>query len=849
MSEQKGCQASPLGVLHPFLFVFLIIKLTIMKKISYIMGLFLLLWVISSCSQSQTKKIDKPCYSGIYPHLAYYNEEGECGTGAVVPWQDKLYVVTYGPHLPYGSSDKLYVIDDTLGIVTRPESVGGTPADRLIHRESNQLFIGPYAVDAEGNVRVISYKEAQGRYTGAARHLTDPAGKIYIATMEEGFYEIDVNDLTPTTLYPDANGNGTGNGPGVNPVNELLPGAHGKGLYSGQGVLVFANNGEATQEALWKFDCPSGVLAEWNGKDWTVVRRNQFTEVTGPGGIYGNPNPETDPLWSIGWDHRSILLALRDNGSWKFYRLPKASNSYDGAHGWNTEWPRIRNIGTDENPDYLMTMHGMFWHFPQTFATGNTAGIRPRSAYLKVVGDFAPWKGKVVIGCDDTAKEQFLNIRPIKGNIGGSGQSNSNLWFVEPQELDQLGTTTATGSVWLRDNVKKGEASEPMLFAGWSDRCLWLRNDSETPVNINIEVDKAGNGKWSTLRTKKLGAGKSAMVSFNSIDEGEWVRLTSDKDATLSATFAYTEGTPRHNGSTLFNGVATIDKRPTSQGLLYALGNNRRALGILAQTPNGEKYYELSGDMKLVTKDDNATAEHIRHYFTLDSARVTITDGSVMVDDTKGRHWHLPLGKSQYTNLTKQNTMRLCREVVTERDLMNLHGTFYELPAENADGYAKIRPIASHNLRINDYASYRGLLVLSGIDAGKVQDNDHIITSEDGDLQLWVGAIDDLWKLGKPVGQGGPWVDTQVWAGSISEPYLIGGYDKRKLNISHKGNQPVKFTIEVDPDGSNNWVEYMTTTVKPGQSFLHNFSDAFEARWIRFKTDAPCVATTWLEYN
>ena len=24
--------------------------------------------------------------SGIYPHLAMFNDEGECGTGAVVPW-------------------------------------------------------------------------------------------------------------------------------------------------------------------------------------------------------------------------------------------------------------------------------------------------------------------------------------------------------------------------------------------------------------------------------------------------------------------------------------------------------------------------------------------------------------------------------------------------------------------------------------------------------------------------------------------------------------------------------------------------------------------------------------------
>ncbi|MDB6006099.1 MAG: hypothetical protein JWR15_3086, partial [Prosthecobacter sp.] len=45
--------------------------------------------------------------SGIYPELAMFNNEGECGTGAVVPWADRLWVVTYAPHMPKGSSDKL----------------------------------------------------------------------------------------------------------------------------------------------------------------------------------------------------------------------------------------------------------------------------------------------------------------------------------------------------------------------------------------------------------------------------------------------------------------------------------------------------------------------------------------------------------------------------------------------------------------------------------------------------------------------------------------------------------------------------------------------------------------------
>ena len=101
--------------------------------------------------------------SGIYPHLAYYNNEGECGTGAVVPWADRLWVITYGPHKPIGSSDKLYEITPDLDLIVRDESIGGTPANRMIHWESNQLFIGPYAIDEKRNVRAISYQDMQGR--------------------------------------------------------------------------------------------------------------------------------------------------------------------------------------------------------------------------------------------------------------------------------------------------------------------------------------------------------------------------------------------------------------------------------------------------------------------------------------------------------------------------------------------------------------------------------------------------------------------------------------------------------------------------------------------------------------
>ncbi|MFN9025817.1 MAG: hypothetical protein ACK5VX_06460, partial [Akkermansiaceae bacterium] len=185
--------------------------------------------------------------SGIYPHLAMFNSQKECGTGAVVPWADKLWVVTYAPHQPKGSDDKLYSISKDLTQTIHPESIGGTPANRMIHKESEQLFIGPYAVGKTGEVRAIPYDKMPGRHTGNARHLTDPTGKIYLATMEEGIYEVDVKTLSFTELFADSQEQKGKPPEGRRFAN--LPGYHGKGLYSGQGVLIYSNNGEKSKEA------------------------------------------------------------------------------------------------------------------------------------------------------------------------------------------------------------------------------------------------------------------------------------------------------------------------------------------------------------------------------------------------------------------------------------------------------------------------------------------------------------------------------------------------------------------------------------------------------------------------
>lgn len=820
-------------------------------KFNSLLGAMVVLSIASCTTQKNVKK-SQDTISGIYPRLAYYNNEGECGTGAVVPWGNRLWVITYGPHLPKGSSDKLYEVTSDYRQIVRDESIGGTPANRMIHKESNQLFIGPYAIDKTGNVRVIPWQTMPGRHTGNARHLTDPASKIYYGTMEEGFYEVDVNTLEVKELYKDGNGK-----MGIkDDTNDVLPGVHGKGLYSGQGVMLYTNNGEGTQEALKKFNVKAGALAEWNGKDWKVVRRNQFVEVTGPGGIYGNAHPETDPLWATGWDHKSVLLGVRDaQKGWSFYRLPKASHSYDGAHGWNTEWPRIRNVGTESQPDYLMTMHGLFWHFPGTFTADHSAGIRPRSAYLKVIGDFTRWNEQLVFGCDDSAQKEFLNKRKAKGNIEGPGQSNSNLWFTSLAKPDELGPATAEGAVWANESVKANETSDPFLFSGWDNRCGWLKNKGNQSVTFTFETDEAGNNEWKTLKSVTVNAGEASFVPFRSMEKGEWIRVKADKNTVATVSFNYTSSDTRSSSSDpMYKGLTKVDETTTNGGLLYGLGNNRRALGLLANVSVGGKisetgYYEMGDKLELVRKDDARTAELIRNKFAIPQHVISIEESSVLVVDDLGRRWRLPLGNETYRKLTDQGVLRICREVATERDLFSCMGTFYELPAENADGYAKIRPVSTHNYRINDYASYRGMLVMTGVTPEEGKDNPHVVISDDGKAAVWVGVIDDLWTLGKPVGQGGPWKNTDVKANVASDPYLIAFYNKKKLSLSHQSDKNVMITVEVDPTGNGDWMKYASYTIKPGEKFVQQFPESFQARWIRFVSDTDTKATAWLEYK
>jgi hypothetical protein len=537
-----------------------------------------------------------------------------------------------------------------------------------------------------------------------------------------------------------------------------------------------------------------------------------------------------------------------DKGKWASYRLPKGSHSYDGAHGHNTEWPRIREIG--EGNDLLMTMHGTFYKFPKDFSPAKSAGIVPRSNYLKVIGDFAKWNDRVVFGCDDTANSEFANTRAAKGKIAAP-QSQSNLWFMEPSKLDDIGPLIGRGALAVQDPLKKGEATDPFLFSGYEHRGLHLSHDGEGEVTFEFEVDRKGNGTWEPLVKIPVGPKMEVFHTFTPEQNGTWIRAKVSQDvAKANIAFLFHNADRRTAAADpIFKGMAEAGEKNLTGGLVRARGDNKRDLAFTAVTPDGKDvgYYLLDEKLKLVRTENPEEADFNKKNTVIPTGMLTDDEASVVFTDDDGKKWRLPKNAAGYENGGTFGGNRIAREVATERDLFNAYGTFYELPSKNAGSFSRVRPVATHNRAVHDFCSYRGLFIASGVSTDAPADNKHIIRSDDGKAALWAGNVDDLWKLGKPVGKGGPWKNTAATKGVPSDPYLMTAYDKKTLTLS--ADQDVIIRMEVDIAGNGTWVNHRRFEVKAGQPLEHVFPEAFSAYWCRFTTSADCKASAQLTYE
>ena len=452
---------------------------------------------------------DSPAQVGhVFPHMTVMADgvgsDSETGIGALIPWANRLWAVGYVAHIQ-GSGIGLYEIGEDMSFRKHPASVTGTFANRMVHWESEQVFIGPHAIDSEGNVRTIETL-ANHRLTATARHLLAPAEKVYFLTMEGLLFEVDVKTLEATQLF--------------DLVKELrIVGAkeHFKGAFTAQGRLVVANNTYEEPEFLGERS--AGRLAEYDGQGWTILEENPFVEVSGKqnprvGAKYGNP------LYAVGWDRASVIFRVLVGGEWSRYRLPRGSHSW--SHSWNTEWMRVREVQTER---YLMDAFGLFYDLPALVYGGKVWGIRPVSSHMRIVPDFVHWRGLLVLAGDQTDN--------------AVGQPQSGLWFGDLDELTRFGKPAGWGALWWNDPVEAGETSDPFLMTGFDKKVVHFTQGSDADVTFAVEVDFLGDGTWRTYRSFTVAPGGYVHHEFPSAYSAHWVRVRADQACQASVQLFY----------------------------------------------------------------------------------------------------------------------------------------------------------------------------------------------------------------------------------------------------------------------------------------------------------------------
>lgn len=456
-------------------------------------------------------------FSGVVPALAVTGDplplRTENGIGALMPWAKKLWFVTYSSGDDDGSSDAsagggLYSLDGDLTMTKHPESVTGTYANRMLHAPTNQVIVGPHIIDIEGNVRTFPGLVSQ-LLTATCEHLTESESKVLFLTMSGVLFEGDVNTLETRVLF--------------RLVDELgLPDKetwHFKGAHTGQGRVVIANNSYDDRD--FRGELKQGRLAQWDGTTWEVVEEIAYSEVS------GRRNWD-ELIFATSWDRRSAVLSVCADGTWKRYRLPKASHTWD--HYWQTEWPRIREI---ESERYLMDCHAMFYELsPVPWAGGKIWGVRPISTHLRIIPDYCAWRGMLVLGGNQQT--------PIWDTNLAVGDAESNLWFGKSDDLWNFGKPAGWGGPWWKDDVVAGEPSDPFLMTGFDKKVLHLTHTGPDTVEFTVEVDFLGDESWAVYETFAVPGGGYIHHEFPSGFSAHWVRVTLDTAANATAYFTYT---------------------------------------------------------------------------------------------------------------------------------------------------------------------------------------------------------------------------------------------------------------------------------------------------------------------
>ena len=427
------------------------------------------------------------------------------GAGALMPWAGRLWLVMEDDGRDSGGAG-LYEIDANLTPLRRPESVEGSYANRMIHKPSRQLVIGPYFIGEDGSVRTAEALTGH-RLASTVEHLEDPAGKVYVLTVDGLLLETDIVSLNTRKLFD------------LNQELRLPDGVHS--LYraactAGGRVVVAAQTLDEAEAATSE---TAGCLAEWDGQRWSEIERSPFHEVFACGGA-------GDGVIAVGGDNASAILMAFSGSHWLTFRVPHGALS--ASRALRRDWPRIRELDSER----LLLDCGRTFYELDSRVQGRTAlGMRPISSHLRAVPDFCAFRGRLILG--GKPGERSHRNAPHEGSPQGG------LWMGKPDDLRDFGKPAGWGGPWVGTPVRHGEPSVPYLMTGFDKKVVHLSHDADADLDFTIEVDFLGNSSWNTYAVIRVPAHGYRHHEFPDGFSAHWVRLTVSASCNATGHFIY----------------------------------------------------------------------------------------------------------------------------------------------------------------------------------------------------------------------------------------------------------------------------------------------------------------------
>ncbi len=389
---------------------------------------------------------------------------------------------------------------------------------------------------------------------------------------------------------------------------------------------------------------------------------------------------------------------------------------------------------------------------------------------------------------------------------------------------------------------------------------LWVQPASPSPKQNNrhrqgpaadrftLQVDRRGDGSWTDLEIVGSTGERLRDALFAGGTDAVWLRLTTDRDCLATAflhqtTSRFVDGGAADNKA-IFAGLANVGDSNARAALIYAAKRNRNLRVITGD----DRYFDFTkAGFEFKADEPDAKLKgvlHVEPEFTVDDASVVLKSRGRKVTTSEGQRgirppfasgWPRAVTRSRIGTSSRQHPWHLLR---------SSFGHQRSTAGVESDA-SRCQPLQ---------ADHRFLFVERTVGADRCSSERNqrrprirqatITKSLSGSAALTTSG-----NLGKPVGQGGPWFDSEAKAGVASDPYLMTGYDKKHVKLFHQSSESVSITLQIDIDGNGTWVAFRSFVVEPDQVVDYEFPTGFSACWVRAVSDRDTEATLTLKYQ